>query len=154
MLSFDPDRYAVVGEQPMTRMELPGKPWAAYGLVREVWLQEEDLPYLMVCFSCHDIGKALRAPNPTRFLHTLSNWGWEHPKYRAKQAWMQAGAKGMSWKDVRVYTYPEAAVILDGYKEGIVTNPQGFGRQKSPEVAQRINRAIDGVRQDLEALYD
>lgn len=154
MLSFDPDKYAVVGERPMTRMGLQNKRWSSYGLVREVWLQETDLPYLMICFSCRDIGRALQDTRPDKFMHRLTNWGWQHPRYRSKQAWMQAGAKGMSWKDVRVYTYPEAAVILDACEGAIVTNFKEFGKRKNPEMADRVNKALDDIRQELEALYD
>ena len=153
MLCFDPDKFAVVGEQPMTRMDLPGKPWAAYGLVREVRISPDDLPYLMISFSTRDIGTALGL-TPHRFHRTLSLWGWNPPKYPAKQAWMEPAAKGLTWREVNVYTYPEAEVLLTTYSEGIVTSPRGFGKKVNPEAATRVNEGLLRVRQEMETTYD
>lgn len=153
MLSFDPDRFAVVGEAPMTRMELPGKQLAPYGLVRDVWLTENDLPYRMVSFSCRDLSPFLEI-EPKRLSSTLVRWGWEQPKYRARQAWMRTASKGLSWEEVRVYTYPEAEALLTIYAEAKREYPQGFGRQKTPELAQRVNRALGAIRDEMEVTYD
>lgn len=137
----------------MTRVQLPDKQWAAYGFVRDVWLSSNDLPYRMVCFSARDIGTAVGI-NPERFYAYLGKWGWEAPKYRAKQAWMKQAAKGLTWEEVRVYTYPEAAVVLGACMDNGVTNPTGFGKKKNPTLARQINAALWGIREELEALYD
>lgn len=149
MRSFDPDTFAVVGEDPMTRMALPGKKYAECGLVREVYLDPEDLPYRMVCFTCRDLGTVVGV-NPARFHAYIRAWGWPTPVYQSKQAWQKAAAKGLSWSHVRVYTYPEAEVILDTCKKCPVTTKWMFGSLAAPDAAREVTAKITAIRQAME----
>lgn len=153
MLCFDPDRFAVTGEPVATRMELPGKPYAPMGLVREVTLSEDDLPYRMVCFSMRDMGLIFDVDGlvlAKRFIR----YGWPEPIYTARQPQMHAQGHGLTWHPVMVYTYPEAATLIHHYKTAKRRNPQGVGRKVAPTAAREITVAIAAIREELEAQYD
>jgi hypothetical protein len=106
-----------------------------------------------VCFTIKDLARVLDF-TPRTFNKYLDTWGWHGPKYQSRNAVMLQASKGLSWKAVNVYSYPEAVVIIEGYKNGLVTNPKGFGKRTSPNYAKKINRQLSQIRDEIEVTYD
>lgn len=149
MLLFDADKFAVIGEEPMTRVQVDGRPLARHGLIRDVWLEgSEDLPYRMISFNARETGNAL-GYDQRSFNKYLDTWGWPQPIYDATDYHYQGSGEPVA-RTVKVFTLPEVEAMKRLYDEGKLKFPKGFGKVKAPRLTRRANTAVSSIRRELE----
>lgn len=147
MSLFDPDEFAVCGETLFRRIALPGLPLSIFGMVREVYVQGEDLePIRCVCFTMGETAAALKMPvsrikESTYLLRTPA------PKYAADRInIMRQG--GATRRRVNVFLYPEVAV-LQSFPDAI-QYARNTVRSEHKSMQAEIKRQFQAIRQTVE----
>lgn len=153
MLCFDPDKFAVTGDMPMTTVDLPGKPWAKYGKVRDVFLVTDDLPIRMVTFTMLEMAELVGLDARQDKRRYFEYWGWPVPKYESRNATNVQNAKGLQWKDVKIFTYPEADVLMNVTMRITRHLVDPLTAKIAKPVAGDVQLKIRKIRNELEDTY-
>lgn len=148
MMFFDPDRFAVYAGFLGEVVELEGKPYTAYGQVRDVTIQPDDLPVRCVCFNIEELSHAVdglkrstRDPNRRHLIRRSNRDGSvPAPIFEAMGA--------TSWNiphRCRVYLYPEAQAIIDTFRAAY-RRRKAFSIEKFAKEHEDMLLAIDAAR--------
>lgn len=144
---LDPFKFAVTGHPVYSVVDLPGRPISVFGRVRDVDLEDGDLPTRCVTFTQTEAATA--AGLRFRLHEQLRRRLIPFPDF--KSSVLLASGR---MKPTNVYLYPEAEAIVALYSAIAAAGRRQLHREKDAGIIDDLQRTISAVRAEARERLD
>lgn len=148
MLWCDPEFLGVFPYPPGSRVQIPEKPWARFGTIRNVVIHEADDPITCVCFALTEMADVLGCVFQT-MQNKIADGSIPRPVFFTEVTHDERAVRSGK----AVYLLPEAEILLRSFRPK-EERPKGPGNHRIVQDPEYLNRAILEVRAILTERID